>query len=109
VKLDRALRSITALIVRCCDPDAVLLFGSHAKGQYNLDSDLDLLVIGDFQGSPYLRGHEVRGLLRRYPIRIDLHLVTQEEVAAESRKPHGFLSAALSSSRILYEKAGAGH
>jgi len=109
VKLEQPLRSITELIVQCCDPEAVLLFGSYAKGQYNLDSDLDLLVIGDFRKSPYLRGLEVRELLRRYPIRIDLHLVTPEEMAAESRKPHGFLSSVLSSSRIMYEIAGEGH
>lgn len=108
MKPERALRSITALIVRCCDPEAVLLFGSFAKGQDNLDSDLDLLVIGDFRDSPYLRGLEVRELLRRYPIRIDLHLVTPEEVAIELRKPHGFLSSVLASGRITYRKAGKG-
>jgi uncharacterized protein len=109
VKLERALRSITALIVQCCDPEAVLLFGSYAKGQDNPDSDLDFLVIGDFRGSPYLRGLEVRELLRRYPIRIDLHFVTPEEVAGESRKPHGFLSSVLASGRIMYRKAGIGY
>ena len=109
MKLEQPLRSITELIVQCCDPEAVLLFGSYAKGQYNLDSDLDLLVIGDFRKSPFLRGLEVRELLRRYPICIDLHLVTPEEMAAESRKPHGFISSVLSSSRIMYERAGEGH
>ena len=29
---DRALRSITSLIVECCDPDEIVLFGSRAKG-----------------------------------------------------------------------------
>jgi uncharacterized protein len=105
VKLEQALSSITALIVQCCDPEAVLLFGSYAKGQDNLDSDLDILVIGRFREPPHLRGHEARGLLRRYPIRIDVHLVTPEEVAVESRKPYGFLSSVLSSGRIIYKRA----
>lgn len=109
MKLEQALRSITALIVRCCDPEAVLLFGSYAKGQGDPDSDLDFLVIGDFRESPYLRTHEVRELLRCYPIRIDLHLVTPEEVAVESRKPYGFLSSVLASGRIMYEKAEKEH
>lgn len=108
MKLEQPLRTITALIVQCCDPEAILLFGSYAKEQDNLDSDLDLLVIGDFQGSPYLRGDEVRELLRRYPIRIDLHFVTPEEVTAESHRPYGFLSSVLSSSRVLYERAEKG-
>jgi predicted nucleotidyltransferase len=105
VKLEQALRSITALIVECCDPEAVLLFGSYAKGQDNPESDLDILVIGDFPQPPHLRGHEARGLLRRYPIRIDLHLVTPEEVAVESRKPYGFLGSVLASGTIIYMKS----
>ena len=109
MKLERALRSITALIVQCCDPEAILLFGSHAKGQGNRESDLDILVISDFRTSPYLRGDEARGLLRRYPISIDLHLVTPEELAAASRKPYGFYSSVLASSRIIYEKPKAQH
>lgn len=109
MKLEKTLRSLTALIVECCDPEAVLLFGSYAKGQGNLESDLDLLVIGDFPESPYLRGHEVRELLLRYPIRIDLHLVTPDELDGESRKPYGFLSSVLTSSRIIYKKAGKGY
>lgn len=106
MKPERALRSITALIVQCCDPEAVLLFGSYAKGMESPDSDLDILVIGDFRESPYLRGHEVRELLRRYPIRIDLHIVTLGDVAIESRNPFGFLSSVLASSVIMY---GRGH
>lgn len=108
MKLEGVLRNITALIVRCCDPDTVMLFGSYAKGQDNSESDLDLLLIGDFRGSSYLRAREVRQLLRRYPIRIDLHLVTPDEVINESHRSHGFLSSVLASGRILYERADQG-
>lgn len=104
MKPERTLRNITALVVLCCDPEEVLLFGSYAKEQDNSDSDLDLLVIGDFRESPYLRGHEVRELLRRYPIRIDLHLMTPAELVVELRKPYGFISSALVSSEMLYKK-----
>ena len=33
-------------VVACCDPDAVVLFGSWAKGTADVHSDIDLLVIG---------------------------------------------------------------
>jgi predicted nucleotidyltransferase len=104
VKLERTLRSITDLIVRCCDPEKVLLFGSYAKAQENADSDLDILVIGNFRESPYLRGHEVQELLRRYPIGIDLHLMTPAEVAVASQKPYGFVNSVLAGSVVLYRK-----
>jgi predicted nucleotidyltransferase len=108
VKLERALRSITALIVESCDPEAVLLFGSYAKGLDTPDSDLDLLVVGEFRESHHPRGLEVRELMRRFPIRIDLHFVTPAEVRAAPADPQGFLSSALTSSIPLYRKGADG-
>lgn len=105
MSIQAALGSITALIVHCCDPQRVLLFGSYARGQDNLESDLDILVIGDFREAPALRGQEVRGLLWRYAIHIDLLLMTPEEVAVEARQPYGFLSTVLAGGVSLYEKA----
>ena len=46
-------------------------------------------------------------LLHRYPMRIDLHVVTPQEVAAKSTKPTGFLNSALASGIILYSKRDA--
>jgi predicted nucleotidyltransferase len=105
VTIERALRSLSELIVRCCDPDRVLLFGSYAKGQENATSDLDVLVIGDFRESPYLRGDQVRQIVRRrYPIRVDLHFVTRAEVAAAADTPHSFLGSVLRTSVCLYRR-----
>ena len=36
-----ALESVVDLIVRCVDPDAILLFGSVAQGRARRDSDVD--------------------------------------------------------------------
>jgi predicted nucleotidyltransferase len=104
VKLEKTLQSITALIVQSCDPEAILLFGSYAKEQENPASDLDILVIGNFGGSPYLRGQEVRELMKRYPIPVDLHFITPAEVTVESQKSYGFMHSVLNSSVALYKK-----
>ncbi len=103
MKLDRVLGGLTALIVRTCDPEPIVLFGSCAKGLQNVDSDLDILMIGDFRGSPFLRELDLRQQLIGYPIRVDLHLATPGEVDAESRKPFGFLISVLASGEDLYE------
>ena len=104
MKLEKALRSIIDLIIQCCDPDEIVLFGSYAKGNDHPGSDLDILVIGNFKGSKYLRVQEMKDLLDQYPIRIDLHLVTPEEIAVESRKPFTFLNTLQSNSISLYKK-----
>jgi predicted nucleotidyltransferase len=109
VNSEKALRSITELIVQCCNPEAVLLFGSYARRQERLESDIDILVIGSFRESPHLRGQEVRELLHRYPVRIDLHLVTAAELARESDNPYGFPGSVLATCLTLYRRAETGH
>jgi predicted nucleotidyltransferase len=106
VKSLRALESITQLIVRCCDPDYILLFGSYARGTAGPDSDLDLLLVGPFKESKWLRDRELRGLLGDFPIRMDLHLVTPEELAIEAKKPHSFLRTLPSHAIPLYRRDG---
>lgn len=104
MRLDGLLLRVTSLIVGACDPETIVLFGSYAKGHENADSDVDILVIGDFQISSFLLGQELRQLLHSCPIRIDLHVVTRSAVEAESQKPYGFLSSILSSGQFLYLK-----
>jgi predicted nucleotidyltransferase len=101
------LRRVTSLIVTACDPETIILFGSYAKGQQNRDSDLDILVIGDFRGSSVLRDHELRQLLHTCPIRIEVHIATAQEVTAESAKPFSFLNSVVSSGVVLYASSRA--
>jgi predicted nucleotidyltransferase len=42
-KVDAAVQRI----VEACDPHAVILFGSYARGDVTADSDLDVLVVAD--------------------------------------------------------------
>jgi predicted nucleotidyltransferase len=88
-----ALARITALIVRAVAPEAIWLFGSQAKGTAGVDSDVDLLVVGAFRGPVHRRARELRGLLDAFPMPIDLHLLTAEEVATVRRTdPHSWLA-----------------
>jgi predicted nucleotidyltransferase len=104
MNVERALREITALIVRCLDPEQILLFGSVAKGNAGPHSDLDLLVIGDFAGPRHRRGGELRGLLDRFPVRIDLHLLTRQEIDTEARRPYSWLATIRSTALVLYPR-----
>lgn len=40
-----ALKIYTDRIVSACDPDQIILFGSHARDQADSESDLDLLIL----------------------------------------------------------------
>lgn len=106
MKLDKTLRSITELIVRCCDPDDIILFGSYAKGNAHADSDLDILVVGNFKGRRQreVAYTEMKDLLHRYFLKIDLHLVTPDDIALASKEPFSFLNSIQLHSIPLYQK-----
>jgi uncharacterized protein len=99
---ERVLARITERIVRSCEPQAVVLFGSFAKGQQDVHSDIDILVVGRFAESAWLRGRELRASLREFPLKIDLLLLTPAEAAQQLREPFGFLASVLGSSVTLY-------
>lgn len=100
----RLLDKLSRLIVAACDPDKIVLFGSHAKGQATLDSDIDLLVVGDFGDSRYLRDRELRQLMWQSPVRVDLHSATPTEIEEQQTQTASFLSSVMRSGRTLYSR-----
>lgn len=108
MKLEHALPKITSMIVRCLDPEAVILFGSVAKDSAGPHSDVDLLVVGDFRGPRHRRGAELRGLLDRYPLRLDLHLLTRAEVAQERQRALSWMATLAEYARVLYVRSEKG-
>ena len=104
MKLRPVIDEIAGLIVRSCDPDTVVLFGSFAKDQANTQSDIDILVVGDFPSSSGLIARELQEVLFGLPIRIDVHVVTPGEVALAASHSHGFLGSVLSTGITLYTR-----
>jgi predicted nucleotidyltransferase len=108
MKAERALGSITGLIVRCLDPEAVWLFGSVAQGRARPDSDIDLLVIGRFTGPRAARGAELLGLLEQYALPVDLHLLTRGEFEEEAGRPFSLAGTIRRYGVPLYRRTGEG-
>jgi predicted nucleotidyltransferase len=98
------LESLVEEILRSCDPDEILLFGSHAKGCNRPDSDLDLLVIGDFREAKFLRGRAVEEAVARSPIPVDIHLMTRDEWESSARAPFAFPASVRAHAITLYER-----
>jgi predicted nucleotidyltransferase len=99
-----ALAAIVDVIVGHCDPDEIILFGSWAKGTAHRHSDIDLLVIGPFTSSSWIRDREVKEALRDFPIVIDLHLLTPREMAIGSAKRHTYLDTLTDTGRTVYKR-----
>ncbi len=60
------LPEITRRILSVSDPEKIILFGSYARGDNDLDSDLDLLVIIKNVELPRAESNRLRRTLRGY-------------------------------------------
>jgi predicted nucleotidyltransferase len=83
-------------------PDAkVILFGSHARGEAQPDSDLDLLVIEPDVKSRRAEFVRLRKELRGLEVAIDLILVTAAQVEEWGHFEGTMLNEALNEGRVL--------
>jgi predicted nucleotidyltransferase len=82
--------------------ERVILFGSYAKGRVTEDSDVDLLVIGHFEGRSVDKSVEIRMNLRpKFPV--DLLVRTPEKVRQRIDMGDGFMREILEEGKVLYE------
>jgi predicted nucleotidyltransferase len=75
--IDRMVKRIVARF----QPEQVILFGSQARGDAGPDSDVDLLVVMDFEGSALEKRLEIREALHAIPLPIDVIVTTPEAFA----------------------------
>lgn len=105
---DDLLRQMARVIVREVEPERVILFGSHARGEARPDSDVDLLVIErEPFGKLRSRRREAALLWRalsRFPVPKDIVVYSQEEAAACRDSPGHIVAEALREGRVLYER-----
>jgi predicted nucleotidyltransferase len=86
------------------NPDKIILFGSYAAGNPNNDSDIDLLIIKDTDLPRHKRSFNIQKLLRGSMIPIDILVYTQKEFEQEQHNKYSFISSAIKTSKILYER-----
>ncbi len=77
----RAWPSVIAAIVSTFDPQAIVLFGSQARGDARPDSDVDLLVVFDDVKDRRERRVELRRLLNHRPFAKDILVASRQDVA----------------------------
>ncbi len=97
-KIDGMVRRI----VERFDPDQIVLFGSHARGTAGPDSDVDLLVVMQIDGSKHEKQVEIRCALHDIRIAKDVIVVTPDEVERRRNIVGTIIRPALREGKVLY-------
>ena len=84
-------------------PDRIILFGSHARGDAQIYSDVDLLVILPFEGKPFWKSLEI---LNRANPSFPTDLLARRPDDTERRYQQGdpLIRDAIDYGKVLYER-----
>lgn len=105
VPMREQIRQAAAILGRGADAKSVYLFGSHAKGRADTDSDVDFLLVANSVLPRHKRARHLRALFNPYPFPMDIMVYTPSEFEAESRRPASFLHTVIQEAELLYGHA----
>jgi len=98
------ISSITEQIVRNFQPLRIVLFGSHARGDADPESDVDLLVVLPEAADKRKAAVEIRRTLTALPVSKDIVVTTPEEIARRGDLVGTVLRPALREGKVLYDR-----
>jgi predicted nucleotidyltransferase len=99
-KIEEMVRRIVAGF----DPEKIILFGSHARGDAGPDSDADLLVVMKVSGSKREKAVEIDLALAEIGLPKDVIVVTPEEVERYKDLVGTIIYPALREGEVIYER-----
>lgn len=102
------LAEIIKAIIQEINPEQIFLFGSHARGDAKIDSDLDLLIV---ESEPFRHGRNrrqeiarVRKALSRFRIPKDILIYSKTEVMNWHNSVNHIIAHYLREGKVLYER-----
>ena len=105
----QTIERMTKAIVDAVDPERVILFGSHARGDQRPDSDVDLLVVESepFSATRSRRKEMARVLraLSAFTVPIDVLVYSRAEFEKWKSTAGHIVARAVREGDVLYEHA----
>jgi uncharacterized protein len=99
-----AIQDVADSIVRDFHPERIILFGSYARGNPTVDSDVDLLVILPFDGKPFWKSLEIMNRVDA-PFALDLLVRQPADTARRYSDGDPIIRDALDNGKVLYEQS----
>jgi predicted nucleotidyltransferase len=98
------IQEMVSRIVERFDPERIILFGSHARGEGGPDSDVDLLVVMRVEGSKRRKAVEIYSALAGIGVPKDIIVATPEEVGEYRDIVGTIIQPALAEGKVVYQR-----
>jgi len=102
---ERAIERIARQIVEQFHPEAVILFGSSARGDTGAESDADFLVVMEVAGTRRAAAAAIRRVLHPRDIPVDIVVITPEQFEHERDVIGTLVRPAVREGKVLYARA----
>lgn len=96
------IQNLCRQIVENFNPQKIILFGSHAYGKPNADSDVDLLIVMPFEGRDSQKAIEIKRKIKTM-MPLDLLVRTKEQLKERIEMEDFFMREIAEKGKILYE------
>jgi len=101
---EKSLKQATYRLVEKFKPQRIILFGSHARGNADKRSDVDILVVASFKGKRRSVMVAMDRALRGIGFARDIILLTPEEYDRDREIPGTIARPASQQGKVLYER-----
>jgi len=91
-------------IVTIEQPEQIILFGSYAYGEPEQESDIDILVVKEYDAPRHKRGKEVLKVLSYVRFPLDIVFYTPDEIKKWRHTPLAFITIVMSKRKVIYER-----
>jgi len=101
-KRNAHIKHLCEQIAREFSPEKIILFGSQAYGKPTVESDIDLLVVMPYEGSPFRQAGEI---LKRLQVWMPVDLIVRSAEEIEQRLEIGdkFMQEILERGKVMYD------
>jgi predicted nucleotidyltransferase len=102
--INKHIQQMVELIVAQFQPEKIILFGSHARGDVTADSDVDLLVVMAVEGSKRAKQLEIRAAVHDVRVPKDILVSRPEEFQWRKDIIGTIERPAVSEGKVLYAR-----
>lgn len=103
--INKTFNKIINYIKVVADPETVILFGSFAKENNNLYSDIDLLLIMEDVYLKKILENQISHYISELSLKSDILIHSKKEIEIANTYPFSFLSSIIKEGKIIYQKS----